>query len=61
MSFFLACFGVQRVLAVDGHVYARPSVDYRAYHDGLDGSSGLEMGSLRLAVAQRLAKEIRGG
>jgi len=46
---------------IGGHVYARPWVDYRADPDGMDGSSGLEMVSVPLAVAQRLAREIRGG
>jgi len=36
-------------------------VDYRVYPDGLDVSSGLETDRLTLAVANRLADEIRNG
>ncbi len=46
--------------AVDGHVYARPTVDYRNSPDGLSGSSGLDVLGLRCNVAQRLAVEMRG-
>jgi hypothetical protein len=48
------------VVTIDGHVYARPFVDYKASPDGLDGRSGLELQGLKLATARRLAKEIRG-
>jgi hypothetical protein len=46
-------------VAIDGHVYWRPSVDYKLFPNGIPGSSGLDMQVLRLAVAQRLAKLIR--
>lgn len=48
-------------LKVDGRVYARPLVDYRAFPDGLDGRSGIQVEGLKLATAQRLAREIRRG
>lgn len=46
---------------IDGKVYARPKIDYRAFPDGLDGSSGLEIGGLPLTVARQLAGQIREG
>ena len=47
-------------LEINGRVYARPTVDYRLYPDGLDCSSGIEV-ALKLKTAQRLASEIRHG
>ena len=44
--------------AVDGHVYARPPVDYHSPYS-LPDSSGLEISGLRCDVAQRLAVEMR--
>jgi len=46
---------------VDGRVYARPFIDYRASPNGLDGRSGIQVGGLKLATAQRLARGIRQG
>jgi len=46
---------------VGGRVYARPLIDYRAYPNGLDGRSGIQVDGLKLATAQRLAREIRQG
>lgn len=43
---------------VDGHVYARPTVDYHSPYS-LPDSSGLEISGLRCDVAQRLAVEMR--
>jgi hypothetical protein len=48
------------VLKIDGRVYARPRVDYRAFPDGLDGRPGIEIQGLSLSTAQRLAGRIRG-
>jgi len=45
--------------SVDGHVYARPTVDYRLTPNGLAAGSGLEISGLRCQVAQRLATEMR--
>jgi hypothetical protein len=44
---------------IGGRVRARTRVDYRAFPQGLDGNSGLEILTARLAVIQQLAKEIR--
>jgi alpha-tubulin suppressor-like RCC1 family protein len=44
---------------VDGHVYARPAVDYHFSPDGLSSSSGLEISGLRCDLAQRLAVKMR--
>ncbi len=46
---------------IDGRVYARPLIDYRAYPDGLDGRPGLQMEGLRLETAQLVARHIREG
>jgi hypothetical protein len=48
-------------VAIGGHVYWRPSVDYELFPNGLPGNNGLDLQVLRLAVAQRLAKLIRSG
>ena len=50
----------QRVaIEINDRVYARPMVDYRVFPDGLDASQGLQIGGLKLSVANRLADEIR--
>jgi hypothetical protein len=46
---------------IGGKVFSRPWIDYRVNPDGLPGDSGIEIDLSRLAVAQRLAKEILGG
>jgi len=48
-------------LEIGGRVYARPVVDYRAFPDGLDGQSGIQIQGMSPATAQRLARQIRGG
>lgn len=48
------------VLEINHKVYARPSVDYRVFPDGLDASQGLQVAGLRQSIARRLAAEIRG-
>jgi len=45
--------------AVDGHIYAEPKIDFKAYPHGLCGVPGLEI-SLRASLAERLAHIIRG-
>ncbi len=47
--------------AVNGRVYSRPFVDYRAFPNGLDGRTGIQVEGMTLATAQRLAREIRRG
>jgi hypothetical protein len=46
-------------VAFDGHVYARPYLDYRLYPKGLRGDSGLELANLPSSVAQKVVSEIR--
>lgn len=48
-------------LAIGGRVFSRPFVDYRRFPGGLPGNAGIEVQLPRLAAAQKLAKEIRGG
>lgn len=43
---------------IDDRVYARPTVDYRVFPAGLDGSSRLEITGLKRDVALRLAERI---
>jgi preprotein translocase subunit SecD len=46
---------------VDGRVVSLPSIDYRAFPNGLDGRSGIQVEGLKFATAQRLARGIRQG
>jgi hypothetical protein len=45
---------------IDGRVYLRPFVDYKAFPNGLDSSEGFEF-PFSYELAHRLAKAIRGG
>jgi hypothetical protein len=45
---------------INSRVRARPLVDYRAFPDGLNGASGVEIG-MPLPLAQMLARQIRRG
>lgn len=47
------------VFAVDGHIYARESIDYRLYPQGLDGRNGLEFAGLPRSSALKVAREVR--
>jgi hypothetical protein len=49
------------VFEVNGHVYARPAVDYLLSPHGLDGRNGIEIPGLKQRTATRLAAEIRHG
>jgi len=63
----LAQRGAQRhrmqrfAVEIDGRIYARPLIDYRAFPNGLDGNAGIQIEGFRLADAKRLAQEIRRG
>jgi hypothetical protein len=46
-------------VAVDGHVYARPFIDYRANPRGLCGSPAFEIAVATPALAHELAAEIK--
>jgi hypothetical protein len=46
---------------VAGRIYTRPSVDYRAFPNGLCGSPGFQVDGMRLAAARSLARLIRDG
>lgn len=53
---------VQRVaFAVNGHIYARPFIDYMQFPHGLDGRSGIQINPVTRQTASRLAAEIRYG
>jgi preprotein translocase subunit SecD len=53
---------LQRIaIEMDGKVYARPSIDYKIYPTGFDGSTGLLLASLKLATAERLVYQMRHG
>ena len=47
-------------IEVNGRIRTRPHIDYKAFPDGLSGTSGIEI-LLPLPLAQMLAKQIRGG
>jgi hypothetical protein len=49
------------VFEVGGHVYGRPFIDYRAFPDGIDGSSGIEIPGVAPKVAKRVARELQEG
>ena len=44
---------------VDGKVYSRPYVDYRAFPQGFSGSAGVEVDVSSLATARKLAGLMR--
>jgi hypothetical protein len=48
-------------IAIDGHVYARPRIDYRTSPRGLCGSPAIEFAGQDLHTAQKLVRLIRGG
>jgi len=49
-------------LEVNGRVVSRPLVDYHAFPNGFDvGRSGIQIEGMKLATAQRLARQIRRG
>jgi hypothetical protein len=47
-------------IEINGRIRTRPHIDYKAYPDGLSGTSGIEI-LLPIPLAQMLAKQIRGG
>jgi hypothetical protein len=49
------------IFEVNGHIYARPFIDYLQFPRGLDGRSGIEINQLTQRTATRLAAEIRHG
>jgi hypothetical protein len=48
------------VMQVNGAVYARPYVDYRAFPSGLCGTPGFEVVGTDPALAAELARKLRG-
>jgi hypothetical protein len=44
---------------VDGHVYARPSVDYHAFPDGYSGRAGIDIHGIPGAAAKGIAARLR--
>jgi hypothetical protein len=53
---------LQRIaFEINGKVYARPSIDYKFYPNGFDGSTGLLLAGLKLATAERLVYQMRHG
>jgi hypothetical protein len=49
-------------LEVAGRVVSRPLIDYHAFPDGFDVErSGIQIEGMKLATAQRLARQIRQG
>ena len=48
-------------IAIDGHVYSTPFIDYKVEPDGIPaGGSGMEMNVSSFALAKKLAFELRG-
>ena len=47
-------------IAINGHIYAHPRIDYRAFPGGLCGSPTIEFVGQNLHTAQKLVRLIRG-
>ena len=47
-------------IAIDGHVYATPFIDYKVEPDGIPAGPAMEMNVSSFALAKKLAFELRG-
>jgi hypothetical protein len=47
-------------IAIDGHVYATPFIDYKVDPDGIPAGPDMEMNVSSYALAKKLAFELRG-
>jgi preprotein translocase subunit SecD len=48
------------VIRVDGRVIARPSIDYHAYPNGVQGDNGVQLNPRSRSESEKLARRLRG-